>query len=229
MVPRLLAELASAVPLKDASTVMSGGSAVIVAALAVVVFRASAGVIASVPVRLALAASMILLPASGWETLDNAANLHWYLIFAAFWALLWRPSSRTEAVVAAAVVAGAALSDPLTVVLAPVVLVRWMSLPGRRQRWLCVTYGMALAVQLALCLRGEVGPALTLPPAWAPWPASSACGWPPRRCWATTSRTACSPPSDGRWPPSAASSWLPPWHSGSGAGTLVGRSSPSAY
>ncbi|MBV9253590.1 MAG: hypothetical protein JO054_05125 [Actinobacteria bacterium] len=158
VVPRLLAELASDVPAKDASIVMSGGSALLVAMLSVVVFRASRDVISSTLVRVALAASMVVLPATALETLDNAANLHWYLMFAAFWVLLWRPTSRTERVVACMVVAAAALCDPLSVVLAPVALARWIALPHRGERAVTIAYGTALAVQLAFAVGAQSNP-----------------------------------------------------------------------
>ena len=158
LVPRLLAELASEVPVNDASIVMTGGAAVIVAMLAVIVFRASRDVMSSVPVRVALAAAMVVLPATALETLDNAANLHWYLIFAAFWVLLWRPSSRTERVVGCAVLVCAAMSDPLTAVLAPLALARWVALPNRGDRTFSITYAAALAVQLCFAVAAKANP-----------------------------------------------------------------------
>jgi len=158
LVPRTIAEVARAVPIDDAAIVMGGGAALVIAVLAVVVFRASRDVIASTPLRLVLAASMIVLPATARETLDNTANLHWYLIFAAFWVLLWRPASRTERFVGCVVLVSAALSDPLTLVLAPLALARWVTLPHRGERAFTVTYAAAMAVQLGFALLAEANP-----------------------------------------------------------------------
>jgi hypothetical protein len=101
---------------------------------------------------------MIVLPSSAAEALDNAANLHWYLIFAAFWVLLWRPASRTERVVGCLVLASAALSDPLTLVLAPLALARWVTLPHRGERAFSVTYAAAMWVQLCFAVLAKTNP-----------------------------------------------------------------------
>lgn len=158
IVPRTVAEVARAVPIDDAAIVMGGGAAVVIAVLAVIVFRASRDVIASAPLRLVLAASMIVLPTTARETLDNTANLHWYLIFAAFWVLLWRPSSRTERFVGCLVLASAALSDPLTLVLAPLAVARWITLPHRGERAFTVTFAATMGVQLCFAVLAQANP-----------------------------------------------------------------------
>jgi hypothetical protein len=156
--PRLLAELATLVPLRDASAVMSGGAAFVVAVLALVVFRASGGIMRSVPARVALAASMVALPAAGFEIANVGANLHWYLNFAAFWALLWRPRSRSETVLGCVVVAAAALSDPLSVVLVPLALARLVALRSRREWWLPGAFLVGLVVQFGFAATAASNP-----------------------------------------------------------------------
>lgn len=154
LVPRLLAELASHLPLGLAAWVLSGGSALVLASLAAFVYRVSA-CIEHWPLRLALASSLVLLPAAIVEALANAANLHWFLIFAAFWALLWVPRGTTGRFVAALVVTLAALSDPLTLLLAPVAIARFVALRGWRDHTVTIAWAVALAVQLTVVIESD--------------------------------------------------------------------------
>ncbi len=55
------------------------------------VWVASAGHIRSPYLRLALAAATVLAPVSGLESTDSGSYASWYLLFASFWLLLWRP------------------------------------------------------------------------------------------------------------------------------------------
>ena len=72
---------------------MAISGAAIVAGCALMVWCASAGHIHSPYLRATLAAMVVLLPIVGVETLDNVTNSIWFLFFAAFWILLWRPAS----------------------------------------------------------------------------------------------------------------------------------------
>ena len=57
--PRLMGELASAFPVRDAAAVFSGGGALVVSALALLLFRATSGHIGSLVIRVFVAASLI--------------------------------------------------------------------------------------------------------------------------------------------------------------------------
>jgi hypothetical protein len=132
--PRLIAEPATWFSLEHAPLVMSLLTCVLVGLIAAYVFAASAAWIASPPLRFVLATCVALLPATAREINGTAANLHWYLMFAAFWALVCPWRGRWWLVASAAVVGLAALSDPLTVVLLPIgVLFAWRS--GERRAW----------------------------------------------------------------------------------------------
>ncbi|HEY5200878.1 MAG TPA: hypothetical protein VIJ31_08190, partial [Acidothermaceae bacterium] len=111
VVPRSLAALTTAFPVRDAAWVLAASAAAARAAVALFVFRASSGHLRSTWVRAMLAASVVLLPVGGLEVLDNIANLHWFFTFAAFWAVLWRPSRWWECALAAVVVVLAVGSD----------------------------------------------------------------------------------------------------------------------
>jgi hypothetical protein len=119
-VPRTLATIAARIPLDQSALFFALASSLIVAALSLFVFHASRPVIEPWPARAVVAGAMVLLPAAGTEVLNNAANLHYFLTFAAFWALLSRPQSWMFASVAALIVLATAMSDPITVLLAPI-------------------------------------------------------------------------------------------------------------
>ncbi len=132
-VPRSLAELTTLFPLRDAAAILAAAAAAVRAVVALFVFRASSGHLRSPWVRGMLAASVALLPAGGLETLDNIANLHWYLTFAVFWALLWRPQRRWECALAGFVVLVGVGSSPMPLLLFPLVVLRVVSLASVRR------------------------------------------------------------------------------------------------
>ena len=152
IVPRLLAVVAAALPLRDAAFVFGAGSALIVALLALFVYFASATVIRDPLLRAALAVTMALVPVVGLELEANAANLHWYLDFAAAWALLWTPRTRTGFVIAAVVTAAAGASDPLAALFLPIGIVRFARGPRRQLAPALAGLGLGLALQLPFVL-----------------------------------------------------------------------------
>ncbi len=133
-VPRLIAEPATWFSFERAPLVMSLLTCLLVGLLAAYVYVASAAWIASPPLRFALAVSTALLPAAGREIGGSAWALHFYLIFAAFWAVVCPWRGRWWLATSIAVVGLAAFSDPLTAVLIPVgALLAWRS--GDRRAW----------------------------------------------------------------------------------------------
>lgn len=144
---RLIAAVASLVPIEYAAAVMAGSAALIVGAIAAFTYVASADLIASRGLRALLAASVVLTPVARIESLGNVANLHFYLVFAAFWALIWVPRWRAGVIASCVVVALAALSDPLVAVLVPVAIARWFVARDWSGRAPIVVGAVALAVQ----------------------------------------------------------------------------------
>lgn len=167
ILPRLLGELAVAVGLERSAAVLSVGAAIVVALLAAFVFAATAGLLRGGAVRAALAAAVVLVPVGGAEVLNNAANLHWYLMVAAFFALLWHAPRAGATAAGAGVVLLAALSDPLSVLLVPVAALRWWAVPGRAARLAPLALALGLTAQLASLLTDAEGrdlaPTLNLP------------------------------------------------------------------
>jgi hypothetical protein len=73
----------------------------------------------------------VLLPPVGDSDLANDLNnLHWYLVFAAFWCLLWRPRTFGARVAGSVVVFFAVASDGSALLLLPLVLGRYIALRG---------------------------------------------------------------------------------------------------
>lgn len=148
LVPRLSAQFVALLPLPLASVGLAVTAAVLRAAVAVLVFAASGGHIRTWWIRLGLASAVVLLPAGNAETLNNLANLHWFLLYGAFWALLWRPAGRWQNTVAALVLLLAAASEPLVLGFVPIAAARTL-LPRWRDRLPTIGFGVGAAAQLA--------------------------------------------------------------------------------
>jgi hypothetical protein len=151
VVPRIAAELVSHLPLTWAAAGLAVAAAMARAAIALLVFAASGGILRYLPVRFALAALVVVIPAGNAETLNNISNLHWFALYGAFWLLWWRPASRWVAVVAAVAAFLTATTDPTVLLLAPLALARF-ALPGRRQAVITGGFLLGAAAQAAAVL-----------------------------------------------------------------------------
>ncbi len=150
VVPRLVASVAAVVPLERAALVLSASSALVVALLSVYVYSSSATLLRSQWARVVLAATFVLLPATAYETTANIANLHWYLLFACFWAFLNRPRSWPRIAVATSVAVAAVLSDPMAGLFLPLAALAVYQRTARRDLVVPLTFLAALGIQLAL-------------------------------------------------------------------------------
>jgi hypothetical protein len=119
--PRLVAELVTQLPIEWTAAGFAITAAMLRALVALITFAGSKSYLRWTPLRFALAALVIVLPAGNSETLNNMANLHWFLLYGAFWALLWRNAPRVPVAI---FVFLAAVSSPLVFILAPIALVR---------------------------------------------------------------------------------------------------------
>ena len=152
-VPRVIALAATWFPLGQAPLVMSLLAALVVALVAVYVFHASAAWIASPILRSVLALAVPFIPVTAREMSGTVSNLHWYLLYAAFWAVICPWRTRWWLAMSTAVVALAVLSDPLTAVLLPIALV--FAIRGREWRGWVLPGCIALGLVLQLALRDE--------------------------------------------------------------------------
>ena len=121
VVPRVLALAGGVLPLEHFARFAVLAAAAVTGLLGAFVHAAAADVTGSRRLALIPALALALVPALSTESLGNLANLHWYLVHAAFWALLAGPRLRHAAVV---VCAAAALSSAIAVLLVPVALHR---------------------------------------------------------------------------------------------------------
>ena len=143
LVPRFIGQIAALLPIRHAAVAFAVGGALIASACGLFTYHASAGHISSRWLRALLGVSVVLLPVAQLEILDNGVNSIWYLLYALFWAALWRPRTRTGAAVAAVVAFAAAASTSLALLYAPLFAARAIVVP-RRLREHAATAGWAL-------------------------------------------------------------------------------------
>ncbi|HEV2371429.1 MAG TPA: hypothetical protein VGS19_04595 [Streptosporangiaceae bacterium] len=153
LVPRLIAEGVAVLPLRAAAAGFAIAGALVAAACAVFVCHASAGHVRTQALRWLLAAGVIFLPSALTEISDNGVNTPWYLLFALFWALLWRPRSGKAMAVSAVVCFAAASSNALAAVCAPLVLARLIALPRGREQVASLGWAAGGALQLVAVVR----------------------------------------------------------------------------
>ena len=159
---RLVAEPVSWLPVDWYAPAMAIVGALIVSGCALFVWRASAAHIRNPYLRASLAAMVLLLPVVGAESLANVTNSIWPLLFACFFALLWRPRSVAAAVGAAILVLVAALTNIGVVFFLPLWLMRLIAARDRRDLVIVAAFAIGLAMQFGLSageigLRGEAG------------------------------------------------------------------------
>ncbi|HEY6787247.1 MAG TPA: hypothetical protein VI365_08035 [Trebonia sp.] len=139
VLPHVIAQLATYVPLSRVPEVFALSGALIASACGLYVFHASAGHIQSVTLRGLLAAAIVLLPIAPLEIADNTLGAPWYMLLALFWGVLWRPRTRTGTVVTTVLAFATAASTSIAVLFAPLLAIRVYTL--RRPREHAVTAG----------------------------------------------------------------------------------------
>ena len=141
LVPRLIAQFASFLPLRDASAAFAIIGALVTAGCGLFIFHVSAGHVRSPVLRFVLALAVVLLPVALLEIADSGVGTPWYLLFALFWAVLWRPRTRAGMAGAASVGFFTAASTTMSIIFAPLLLARVIAFPRRREH--AVTAGWA--------------------------------------------------------------------------------------
>jgi hypothetical protein len=155
IVPRLIAEVVARLPFRDADVGFAVAGAVTASACAVFVFHASAGHIRRPALRAVLALSVLLLPTALYEISNSGVNTPWYLLFALFWALLWRPRTVAGKVVAGLVCFLAVGSNPLAIAYLPLIVARVIALPRVREHAATLGFLLGAAVQAPSILNGQ--------------------------------------------------------------------------
>ena len=149
LVPRLCAEFAALFPIEWAAAVLALEGAAVTVLCAFVVWHVSAPHLPDRRLRGLLTAMVLLLPVVGFESLANVTNLQWFMLFASFWLLLWRPASWPAALAAGAFVALTLASAPLALLLTPLAV--WRVARATRDR-IDMTIAAAFAVGAAIQL-----------------------------------------------------------------------------
>jgi hypothetical protein len=132
VVPRLVGEIGAAVPIVDAPTAMAIASGLVVGVCGIVVWIAAAPTIRNPYLRGTLAVLTVLAPTASLESIDSGTYVLWFMLFACFWLLLWRPRTTAGAVLGGIFLLLTALSTPEIWFFAPVALLRLIALRDRR-------------------------------------------------------------------------------------------------
>ena len=152
LVPRLVGQLISYLPLADVAVPFALAGAGIAALCALFIYHAMDGWIRSPWLRALVGAALILLPLAPIEIADCTVGSPWYVLVALFFGLLWRPKSRAGMTAAALVAFAAASSEILALIYAPLVLLRVVALPRWREHAVTAGWLAGLLVQVPVVL-----------------------------------------------------------------------------
>ena len=144
LVPRILGQIVSLLPVWDAARVYALSGALIAAVCALFTYHASEGYIRSRWLRAMLGAALILLPLAPIEMADSGVASPWYLLPTAFWAVMWRPQTRAGRLAAALMAFAAISSNVVAVIYIPLLVIRVIAVPRWREH--AVTIGFLLGV-----------------------------------------------------------------------------------
>jgi hypothetical protein len=157
LVPRLIAQFVTYLPLRDAATAFAITGALITAGCALFIFHVSSGHVRSPVLRFVLALAVVLLPIALMEIADSGVDAPWYLLFALFWAVLWRPGTRAGMAGAAAIGFFTAASTTMSVVFAPLLLARVIAFPRLREHAVTAGWAAGCLLQLPYVVSNLVG------------------------------------------------------------------------
>jgi len=124
-------------------------AALVTSLLALFVYHAMGSFVASRGLRALVAVTTAVSPAMALEANTNIANLGWPLLFAAFWALLYRSTSRAAVLARSTVLVATALTTTLAVLYLPLaLLIGWRRRTSRREVSVTGAFVAALIVQI---------------------------------------------------------------------------------
>jgi hypothetical protein len=152
LVPRILGQIVSLLPVWDAARVYAVSGALIAALCALFTYHASEGYIWSPWLRAMLGAALILLPLAPIEMADSGVASPWYLLATAFWAVLWRPRTGAGRLAAALMAFAAASSEIVAVIYIPLLVIRVIALPRWREHAVTIGFLLGLLAQVPAIL-----------------------------------------------------------------------------
>jgi len=152
LMPRLIGQLVSYLPLVDAAAPFALAGGVIAALCALLIYHALEGWVRSPWMRALAGVALILLPLAPYDIAGNSVNSPWYAMAALPFALLWRPKGWPGMTAAALVAFAATSSEMLAIVCAPLVLLRIIALPRWREQAVTAGWLAGLLVQVPVVL-----------------------------------------------------------------------------
>jgi len=137
---------------------LAASAALVTSLLAIFVYQALDSFVASRLLRASVTLTTAVSPAMWFEANANVANLVWPLLFAGFWALMYRSTSRPALAARMAVLVTVALSTPLAVLYLPLaLLISWQRRTSRRELSVTGAFLAALVVQIVVDDYGQSG------------------------------------------------------------------------
>ncbi len=146
--PRLYACAVARAPLDQTALLFGTLAALTMGGAAAMVVRASRHLVPALTLRLALAGVLVLSPLSGNDVAGAVTNVQWVLLVVCFWVLLWRDQVVCS-IVAGLVALAATTTCPLTLVLAPLALARFLLCRRLLERIVPVAYALGALAQVA--------------------------------------------------------------------------------
>lgn len=150
LLPRLATEVVVLLPLEIVPVGVTILAALLTGLIACACFVFLETRIASLELRLAAWVSCLALPIMGGEISNNFANLHWYLLIAAFCASVVRSRSRAMVLLQSVVLFFAVTSDALALLLLPILLFRWWVYAEGRDRVPTLAFLIGAVVQVVV-------------------------------------------------------------------------------
>jgi hypothetical protein len=150
--PRLIGEIGGLVPLQEAPAAISIASGIVVGISGWIVWEATAGLLESPWLRGSLVLLTVLAPVGGLESTVSGAYVPWFMLFAAFWILLWRPRTTVVAVAAGLFALLTGLSTPGVWFFIPVAILRTIAIRDRRDGLILAGYWAGALVQVPVLL-----------------------------------------------------------------------------
>jgi hypothetical protein len=94
----------------------------------------------------------VLAPVSGLESTDSSSYASWYMLFATFWLLLWRPRTDRGAALGSLFILVTALSNASVWFLIPIAGLRLIAIRDRRDAMLVSAFAIGAAIQVPVAL-----------------------------------------------------------------------------
>lgn len=154
LIVRILAVPTAWLPASWFAAYLAGAAAIVGALCAAFVYRSTDGWIATWPVRLAVAAMVVLGPAVAIETTATITNSIWLVLSVAPWAFVSIKDERRDVVVRGLVAFFAATATALSLLLIPLAIGMVIARRTRASYAVVACFAFGVAIQLACIVTG---------------------------------------------------------------------------